>query len=185
MLNKIASKYLQKVAEKGSFNPYETFDTLVKYYETNPEEGKTAKDSALYHLGKEFNKAINKEFAGTGSSIFTPGDKYEGSVYKSDVPLGSRLGWYASDIKNVVNAFPDMREMEIVWDTDGDPILVYDVNADRINLNRTKYSYIDDITDSDEFDKALAKVLDNQAFKFRAKRAPSAKGDKEKPAKQK
>lgn len=179
MLNKIASKYLEKVAEKGSFNPYETFDTLVKYHETNPDKGKTAKDSALYHLYLEFNKALAKEFTGTGNSVFKSGEPYEFSVYKSDIPLGSRLGWYASDIKNVVNAFPDMQEMEIVWDTDGDPILVYDVNADRINLNRSKYEHIDSIADSEEFNKALTKALENQAFKFRAKRAPSAKENKE------
>ena len=180
VVNYIFSRALNKIASKDSkpYNPYENWDTLLAYHSKGPDIGKTAKDSALYHLSVEFNKALGKSFAGTGSKYFVTGKPYELSVQDAKTPLGDRLGTYASDIRWVMDSEPDLKRFRINWGKDGDMLLINDITNNRHKLN-PKYKEIRSIQDEKQYIEAVGRLLkDMSAFSFTAERAPSSAENK-------
>jgi hypothetical protein len=159
MLQKIASNYIQKIS--GS-NPYETYNTLLKYHSTGPDEGKTPKESANYHLAMEVIRALQNNTNSSNASALT--GNFNFSVLDGDAPLGSRLNTYAKDFMEALQQNQDVQNMQVYWDKDGDIAVLRDLLNKRIKLNQQKYKHIADISDDKKYRKALQEVLKSSPF---------------------
>lgn len=121
--------------KQAAANPYDTYESLLKYHSTGPDEGLTPEESANSHLNYEIMNAVLRRiskgarFKDLPKSSFSIGAEVPKAGFK--LPLKDRLDSY---VKHFVDSYQAPIEgigsnREMNFNAEGNPTYIHDFDT--------------------------------------------------------